>query len=120
MSTYVDGKSGNITSGWDKNWTQAKNGGSPRLAIVGDSVARGYYSSGLQSKGWASLVRARLHDLYDAGFLNLWGLYRNSWAYAKTLMYWGTNSTGVSGSDSVHPSDIGHQLIANEVLNLLI
>lgn len=59
-----------IPAGWGKTWADALAGaragtGLARLAIVGDSIATGYFASDLIDTSWAGLVSAELQS--DAG-----------------------------------------------------
>jgi lysophospholipase L1-like esterase len=60
-------------------------------------------------------------EAYGAALVNLWTLGRNSWNYWSNLGYWGTslNPGGVSGPDTIHMSDAGHQATADAVLPVL-
>lgn len=61
-----------------------------------------------------------LAHAYDAAFIDMWALGRNSWPYWNSLGYWGTNAgTGAAGTDTVHPSDAGFQFMADQVLPIL-
>jgi hypothetical protein len=42
-------------------------GGLAKVALVGDSIMRGYWSSNLDTKGWAGLLRAELQAKYGDG-----------------------------------------------------
>lgn len=65
----------------------------------------------------------RIHDLADnfgAAMVNMWAAGRNSWDYWNSLTFWGDSANpAVSGTNSVHPSDAGHQFIANTLLPIL-
>lgn len=59
-----------VPTNWGQYWRAKLLGApasAPQLAIVGDSIARGYYSSTLTSKGWAGLLRATLQATYGDG-----------------------------------------------------
>ncbi|WP_326827434.1 SGNH/GDSL hydrolase family protein [Streptomyces sp. NBC_01751] len=61
-------------------------------------------------------------EAYGAALVNVWSLGRNNWTYWNQLGYWG-NAVGVggtAGTDSVHPSDAGHQFIADTLLPILM
>ncbi|MGW2130466.1 GDSL-type esterase/lipase family protein [Streptomyces coelicoflavus] len=66
-------------------------------------------------------ARARtIAEAYGAALVNTWTLGKNSWDYWNSLGYWGTQTNpGGPGTDGVHPSDAGHQFIADQVLPLL-
>lgn len=57
-------------------------------------------------------IQARLREVaeaYGGCYVDMWGKYDNSWSVADAAGYWGsTTALGVSGDESVHPSDIGH------------
>jgi lysophospholipase L1-like esterase len=56
--------------GWDSNWRTklaAAGSGKARVAVVGDSIAQGFYSSKLTAKGWVALMRATLQARYGDG-----------------------------------------------------
>lgn len=68
---------------------------------------------------------ARIADLaenYNAALVNMWRLGRNSWDYWNSLGYWGDSAAagGGSGTNSVHPSNAGHQFIANTITPLVL
>jgi lysophospholipase L1-like esterase len=67
-------------------------------------------------------ARARgLAATYDAALIDMWALGRNSWNYWDQLGAWGTPTTpGASGHDTVHLSDVGQALIADQVTPLLL
>lgn len=57
-------------AGWGSHWRAARNGagaGKAKVAIVGDSICAGYYSSNLDTKGWTGLVAADLRSRYGDG-----------------------------------------------------
>ena len=61
-----------VPSGWGSWWRSARDrakegSGKARIAIIGDSVARGYYSSNLESAGGAQLLRSSLQAFYGDG-----------------------------------------------------
>lgn len=61
------------------------------------------------------LTRVRgLAETFGAAVLDEWTIYRNSWNYFNSLSGWGqangSPTPGATGTDSVHPSDIGHNL----------
>lgn len=66
---------------------------------------------------------SRLYTLaqtYGAAVVNMWAQYQTSYAAANAVNYWGSGtSSGAAGADNVHPSDAGHQLIADAVLPIL-
>lgn len=67
------------------------------------------------------VARARgLAEGFNAAFVDIWTLGRNSWNYWESLGYWANASVpGTAGTDSVHPSDAGHQFIYNTVLPII-
>lgn len=67
-------------------------------------------------------ARARtIAETYGAALVNVWTLGKTSWAYWSDMGYWGTQTNpGGAGTDGVHPSDAGHQYIADQVLPLLM
>jgi lysophospholipase L1-like esterase len=72
---------------------------------------------------WQSYVaQARgIAESYGAALVNMWPLGRNSWNYWNSLGYWGNSAAagGVSGQDSIHMSDAGHQAVANAIIPVL-
>ncbi|MFJ6010220.1 SGNH/GDSL hydrolase family protein [Streptomyces halstedii] len=66
-------------------------------------------------------IRAEgLARAYGAAFIDLWTVGRNSWDYWNSLGYWGTlNPPGAAGTDTVHPSDVGHKAIADLITPIL-
>jgi lysophospholipase L1-like esterase len=60
-------------------------------------------------------------EAYGAAMVNVWSLGRNNFTYWNQLGYWGNSALagGVAGTDSVHPSDAGHQFIADTLLPIL-
>lgn len=60
-------------------------------------------------------------DNYNAAVVNMWTLGRNSYPYGTSINYWGDpNVAGVAGSDTVHLSDDGHQIVANAITPLVM
>jgi hypothetical protein len=67
---------------------------------------------------------AQMHSaaaIFGAAYVNAGAINKNSWDYFNSLGGWGSghNTTGASGTDSVHPGDAGHQLYANYLLTLI-
>lgn len=61
-----------------------------------------------------------LADTYGAGYVNMWGLLRNSYEYGTAQSFWGdSTSAGAAGTDTIHPSDLGHVIIKNAVLSAI-
>lgn len=65
---------------WGSAWRLARakalaGTGKARVHILGASVARGYYASDLESKGWAALVRAGLQATYGDGGSGFRGVF---------------------------------------------
>ncbi|MFK0231210.1 GDSL-type esterase/lipase family protein [Streptomyces sp. NPDC090303] len=60
-------------------------------------------------------------EAYGAAFVDFWTLGRNSWNYWNSLGHWGNASTvgGVSGTDTIHMSNAGHQFTADTLLSIL-
>lgn len=57
-----------VPSDWGRYWrAKLLTGSAPRLALAGDSITRGYFSSDLGSKGWAGLLRSALQATYGDG-----------------------------------------------------
>jgi hypothetical protein len=74
---------------------------------------------------WAPIVeRARgLAESYGAALVDMWSLGRNSWGYWNTLGYWGngaSSTAGAAGTDTIHPSDAGHQAYHDALLPVLV
>ncbi len=74
---------------------------------------------------WPSIVeRARgLAESYGAALVDMWSLGRNSWGYWNTLGRWGNGASttaGVAGTDTIHPSDAGHQAYHDALLPILV
>jgi hypothetical protein len=70
-------------------------------------------------QGYASRARG-LAEAYGAALVDLWTIGRNSYDYWASLNYWvNTAVPGQPGTDSVHPSDLGHVHIANTILPVL-
>jgi hypothetical protein len=73
----------------------------------------------VQSSVNYGLILERLYGLcrfYGAALINIGPLLKNSWAYASSQSFWGTNSpdgTGNIGNNVIHPSDIGSSILAN-------
>ncbi|WP_323188004.1 glycosyl hydrolase family 28-related protein [Streptomyces sp. NBC_00237] len=67
-------------------------------------------------------VRARgLAESYGAAFVNMWAIGRNSWDYWNSLGYWGTPAAaGQTGTNSVHPSDLGYAHMASRITPILM
>ncbi|MER5883081.1 glycosyl hydrolase family 28-related protein [Streptomyces sp. NPDC001941] len=59
-------------------------------------------------------------ETYGAALVDFWTLGRNSYDYWASLSYWGNTAVpGQPGTDSVHPSDLGHSYMASTILPLL-
>lgn len=57
---------------------------------------------------------------YQAAFVNMWALGRNSWNYWNTRGYWGSAAAvGVAGADVAHLSNAGHQAVNDALLPVL-
>jgi lysophospholipase L1-like esterase len=77
-----------------------------------DNATPLYHRYMLQMRGMA--------EAYNAAFVNLWALGRNSWDFSSDASYWGDGtSSGSAGSNTVHPGDTGHAAIANTLIPLL-
>lgn len=62
-----------------------------------------------------------LAENYNAALVNMWTIGRNSWSYNNTQSYWGDpNTAGIPGTDTVHPSNIGHQIISNAITPIVM
>ncbi|MGA5820798.1 SGNH/GDSL hydrolase family protein [Kitasatospora sp. NPDC094028] len=61
-----------------------------------------------------------LAEAFGAALVDFWTIGDNTWNYWQSLGYWASASNpGAAGSDTVHPSDAGHQFIANTLLPYL-
>lgn len=59
-------------------------------------------------------------EAYGAAVVDMWARYYNNWDLAADSGYWGDGtSSGLAGTNTVHPSDAGHQAIANALLPIL-
>ncbi|MFD5899050.1 GDSL-type esterase/lipase family protein [Streptomyces sp. NPDC060366] len=68
---------------------------------------------------YAARLRS-LADAHGAAVVNWWTIGRNSWEFWNGQGLWGTNAgTGAAGSDSVHLSDAGFEVMAAPVVDLL-
>lgn len=67
------------------------------------------------------VARARgLAEGFNAALVNMWGIGKISWNYWNGLGYWSNASNpGPAGTDSVHPSDAGHQFIKDTVYPII-
>lgn len=62
-----------------------------------------------------------LAEFYGAAVVNTGVLSRQSWIYAQQQGLMGNSGNpAVSGSDDVHPSDAGFQVVADELLKILL
>lgn len=79
-----------------------------------------YDTTNLKWQDYVSRGRM-LAEAYDAAFVNMWPIGRNSWNYWNSLGNWGDSGTagGVAGTDSTHMSDAGHQIVADTILPIL-
>lgn len=110
-----------VPVGWGSTWRTSRaraaaGTGKARVALVGDSVARGYYSSNLDSKGWAQLLRADLQALYGDGgtgfktaldsstFANAKGVNASAVTYYATHGYITKTGTWALFTGSMGPS----------------
>lgn len=94
----------------------AGNGATDLLILLqhrGSFASTPYSQYGARARGIA--------EEYGAALINLWPMGRNNYTYWSELGYWGTaTNPGAAGADTVHPSDAGHQYIADQVLPLLM
>jgi lysophospholipase L1-like esterase len=61
-----------------------------------------------------------LAHTFGAAVVNMWTLGNNSWNYWHSFGYWANaSSPGTAGTDQVHPSDAGHQAIADVLAPIL-
>lgn len=98
-----------VPGGWGANW-RAKlataNSQLVKVAVVGDSLSQGYYTSAPLTKSWPALLAARLQALYGdggSGFVgaSLTTYFANSksiaaptqTAYSGNNTYWATSGT---------------------------
>lgn len=68
---------------------------------------------------YAMMAEARsLCAIYGAAFISIGASLKNSWQYARDLNYWSNTQAfpGDPGNDAVHPSDVGHLIMANIIL----
>jgi lysophospholipase L1-like esterase len=56
---------------------------------------------------------------YGGVFIDLGTATGNSWLNAYNLGLWGVDSSGASGTDSVHPSNAGHSAYAQTILSVI-
>jgi lysophospholipase L1-like esterase len=62
-----------------------------------------------------------LAQTYGAALVDFGRLGRQSFSYWNGLGYWGNSSNpAVSGADGIHPSDAGHQFMADTLLPILV
>ncbi|BET51759.1 hypothetical protein RGQ21_67410 [Kitasatospora aureofaciens] len=81
---------------------------------------RGNYGAGTFYSQYAARARG-IAEEYGAALVNMWPIGRNSYSYWSGLGYWGDSTNpGAAGADIVHPSDAGHQVIADQLLPLLM
>lgn len=96
--------------------------GNPDVDILFIMPHIGKFETG-SSKVWQDYIDRAfgIAHTYSAGLLDMWGLYRNSWAKFNALGGWsnGHTGTGASGTDTCHPGDTGHQLYADAFINLI-
>ena len=90
-----------------------------------DIILVNQHFGSLTGSGLYTQYSARIRDLadnYNAALVNMWTIGRNSWDYWNSLGYWGTGTSpaGASGTNSVHPSDLGHQFIADAITPIVL
>ena len=81
----------------------------------------GQFDASQRGDAYAARLRG-MADHFGAAFVNMNAVFRNSWSYFNSLSGWGVAngaSPGTAGTDSVHPSDAGHQLYANVLSPIL-
>lgn len=75
------------------------------------------------SMGYHDLV-ARWHDLaatYNGAVVDVWSRFDQNYARAATSSFWGDTATvGIAGTDTLHPSNAGHQAIFDLVRPVVI
>lgn len=106
-------KDGTSTSG-------AKSTGETDILILMQHIGT-YDSSTLRWQDYTARARM-IAEAYGAAFVDMWPIGRNSWNYWNDQGNWGNPSTagGVSGTDTIHMSDAGHEATANAILPLLV
>lgn len=99
------------------NTIKLANNGATDLILINQ------HFGSLTGSGLYTQYSARIKDLadnYGAALVNMWTIGRNSWDYWNSLGFWGdANVAGPAGTNTVHPSDAGHQFIANTITPLL-
>jgi lysophospholipase L1-like esterase len=79
----------------------------------------GQYDIGSEGSNYVSRISS-LASKYNALVIDMNTIGRSSWAYWDSLNYWGNGTTpSLSGHDVVHPSDAGHKLYADTIVQAL-
>lgn len=112
---------------WVKNMTtylQATRAatGATDLILVHQHYGNFNSGTGAPTYGDYSSRIKDLADNYNAALVNMWTLGRNSYAYRNAQGYWGDGTVpgGVVGTDLVHLSDQGHQVVANAIIPIVM
>lgn len=97
---------------------KAANNGATDIILLNQHVGTG---AGGTFYGNYSTQLLGLADTYGAALVNMWEIGNNSWDYWNSLGYWGSGTPGGgAGTSAVHPSDAGHQFIANTITPLIM
>lgn len=101
--------------------SNATNGGATDVLFVLNHV--GDVATRDPSMGYHDIV-ARWHDLartYNGAVVDMWSKYDQNYARAAASSYWGDTATiGISGTETLHPGDTGHQAIYDMVRQVVI
>lgn len=102
-----------------QNMSAVKALGTTDVLILMQHIGQ-YDTTNLKWQSYVAQARG-IAESYGAALVNMWPLGRNSWNYWNSLGYWGNSAAagGVSGQDSIHMSDAGHQAVANAIIPVL-
>lgn len=86
-----------IPPGWGAN-LKAKLASKGKIAVVGDSVSRGYYASNLDTTSWPGLLKSRLQTAYGDGGSGWKGAVDSpTWATAASIPAAAQTAYGANG-----------------------
>jgi lysophospholipase L1-like esterase len=86
-----------VPAGWGAHWAAAKAGGSPKVAVVGDSISRGYSAADLASDSWAGRLRAVLQTTHGDGGSGYQGVIDTT-LLSPTVTAWSSQFISLTGT----------------------
>jgi hypothetical protein len=96
-------------------------GGNPNCDIVVAMAHRGSTADANELYPQYMETVEGITKSYGGMFINMWTAGQNNYNYMAGYNYWGDGAAdGLPGNNSVHPSDIGHNVLGNFILQQLL